>query len=107
MTAGNLPNISFIHRKPEPLGTEMKCVCCAKTRVMLYLEIQRGRDGMRDAEFTNKMIKTAACTARLIKYSSLRKNAATGANSEAERRKPTYLGDAYFGSIPSVVAADS
>jgi len=28
---GGLPNISFILRKPEPLGTEFKCGACAAT----------------------------------------------------------------------------
>jgi hypothetical protein len=30
-TTGGLPNISFILRKPEPLGTEFKTIACAKT----------------------------------------------------------------------------
>ena len=28
---GDLPNISYIKRKPEPLGTEFKVTCCSKT----------------------------------------------------------------------------
>ena len=28
---GGLPHLSFILRKPEPLGTEFKCICCAET----------------------------------------------------------------------------
>jgi hypothetical protein len=28
---GGLPHLSFILRKPEPLGTEFKCICCTKT----------------------------------------------------------------------------
>lgn len=31
---GGLPNISYILRKPEPLGTEFKCVSCAETGIM-------------------------------------------------------------------------
>jgi hypothetical protein len=37
---GGLPNISFILRKPEPLGTEFKSGCCSETGIMLFLEIQ-------------------------------------------------------------------
>lgn len=44
---GGLPNITFLVRKPEPLGTEFKDVCDGTHGVMLYLEIQEGRDGMR------------------------------------------------------------
>ena len=40
---GGLPNISYIIRKPEPLGTEFKTVCCQLTGVMIWLEIQRGK----------------------------------------------------------------
>jgi len=40
---GGLPNISYIIRKPEPLGTEFKTVCCQSTGVMIWLEIQRGK----------------------------------------------------------------
>ena len=28
---GDLPNISYVKRKPQPLGTEFKIVCCSKT----------------------------------------------------------------------------
>ena len=28
---GGLPHLSFILRKPEPLGTEFKCICCSET----------------------------------------------------------------------------
>ncbi len=36
---GGLPNISFILQKPEPLGTEFKCMACSETGIMslLYL----------------------------------------------------------------------
>ena len=36
---GGLPNISFVERKPEPLGTEFNNVACAITGKMLTLEI--------------------------------------------------------------------
>ncbi len=29
--SGGLPNISFILWKPEPLGTEIKCMACSET----------------------------------------------------------------------------
>ena len=41
---GGLPNISYIIRKPEPLGTEFKTVCCPVTGVMTRMEIQRGKN---------------------------------------------------------------
>ena len=39
---GGLPNISFVKRKPKPLGTEFKTVCDTESGVMKYMEIQEG-----------------------------------------------------------------
>ena len=64
---GGLPNITFILRKPEPLGTEFKCASCTRTNVMLNIELQRGRNGMKDAEHNNRIGATAGCVLRLAK----------------------------------------
>jgi len=45
---GNFPNISYTIRKPEPLGTKFRTVCCLITGVMTYMEIQRGEEGMKN-----------------------------------------------------------
>ena len=37
---GGLPHQSFVPRKPQSLGCEVKTVCDCSTGVMLYLEIQ-------------------------------------------------------------------
>ena len=51
------------------MGTEFKVVCDTVTGIMTHLEIQKGKDLMKDAEYVNTVIlKTAACTSRLIKY---------------------------------------
>ena len=116
-----MPNITYIQRKPKDLGTEMKCVACGMTGVLLFLEIQRGKEGMRDAEFTSDMMKTAACTNRLIKYTSLPlpvdDDSEVSSDDDADNGEQededtllkmaakTYLGDAWFGSVPSVVHA--
>ena len=42
---GNLPHLSYILRKPEPLGSEFKCACCCTLLVFLYLDLcQRKND---------------------------------------------------------------
>ena len=46
---GNLPNLSHIMRKPEPLGTEFKVVADATTGIMLNIEIQKGKEQMAAA----------------------------------------------------------
>ena len=43
---GGLPNISYIARKPEPLGVEFKVAACCKTGILLHLEVQRGKTSM-------------------------------------------------------------
>ena len=62
---GGLPNITYILRKPEPLGTEFKNACCPKSGVMLFMELQRGRRGMRDAKYNRDLGSAAGCTVRL------------------------------------------
>jgi hypothetical protein len=44
---GGLPHLSFIQRKPRPLGTEFKSAADAVTGVMLWLEIQQGKAAMQ------------------------------------------------------------
>ena len=67
---GGLPNISFIARKPRPLGTEFKNVGCQVTHVTKFLEIQRGREGMRNAKYSREHGVTAACMLRLMEGAS-------------------------------------
>jgi hypothetical protein len=51
-TGDDLPNhLSFIPRKPEPLGAEFKAICSAITAIMVWTELQRGRESIRAAEF--------------------------------------------------------
>ena len=60
-----LPNMSFILRKPEPLGIELKRVCCAKTGVMTYMEIMRVTKIMKEIPLQNELGGTTACTVRI------------------------------------------
>eukprot|EP00873_Tetraselmis_striata_P006958 jgi/Tetstr1/427222/TSEL_017410.t1 len=88
---GGLPNISFIKRKPKPLGTEGKTACDCATGVMIHFEIQEGRDAMRlMKEHAPELGVTAACTLRM-----------------AERSAPagaTVLGDSWFASVKAAIA---
>ena len=59
---GGLPNLTSLPRKPEPLGTEFKCVTCSRSNVMLNLEIQRGKEGMKETRYHRDLGATAACT---------------------------------------------
>ncbi len=39
---GGLPHLSYIKRKPKPLGTELKSVCEGTMGICVHVEIQRG-----------------------------------------------------------------
>ncbi len=40
---GGLPHLSFIKRKPQPLGTELKSVCEGTFGICMFMEIQKGK----------------------------------------------------------------
>ena len=86
---GGLPNLTWLLRKPEPLGTEFKTVCCAITGLMTVMETQRGRDGMKDIKYNREYGATAGCTMRLAEKSS----------QELYSTKDIVVGDAWFGSV--------
>ena len=62
---GGLPNITYILRKPEPLGIEFKNGYCSTSGVMTFMEVQRGKAGMKDAQYNKELGATAGCTLRL------------------------------------------
>jgi hypothetical protein len=41
-----MPHISFVPRKPVPLGCAVKCVCDGTSGVMMHIEIQEGKTRM-------------------------------------------------------------
>ena len=44
---GNLPHLSNFSRKQEPLGTEFKTVVCSVKGDLLFVEVQRRKEGMK------------------------------------------------------------
>jgi hypothetical protein len=52
---GELPNITYTHRKPKPLRTEMKTMCDCATGVMVYVEVQKGKNAMRERNMQPNM----------------------------------------------------
>ena len=63
---GNLPHLSYIFRKSEPLGTEFKTIACSVTGALLFIEVQRGKEGVKDSRYQKKLGATAACTNRTM-----------------------------------------
>ena len=66
LAKGNLPHLSYIFRKLDPLGTEFKTVACYVTGVLLLIEVKRGKEGMKDSRYQQDLGATAACTKRMI-----------------------------------------
>jgi len=94
-----LPFLSFIMRKPEPLGTEFKTVADAVTGIFLYLELQEGKDPMRSKPHSRKLGGTGGCSIRLIEgsqYSGQLEDVRMKAKNQSKRE--TYFGDSWFTS---------
>lgn len=62
---GGLPNISFVIRKPRPLGTELKDIVDGQHRIMLFLELQEGEAPMKRKAYFADLGSTAACAVRM------------------------------------------
>jgi len=90
---GGLPNISYILWKPEPLGTEMKSIACPILKIMCYLEIQRGKAGMKSEPYNREFGATTGCSMRLAQGVSQ-----TRVDDVAE----TLLANSWFGSVKSL-----
>jgi hypothetical protein len=80
---GGLPNVSFIKRKPKPLGTEFKTICDTETGVMKLMEIHEVKYAMRVNSNSLEYGATSVCSIRLADA------CATGT---------TVLDDSWFGS---------
>ena len=64
-TKGNLPHLSYIFRKTEPLGTEFNKVVCSITGALLFIEVQRGKEGMKEIRYKKELGATAEFTNRI------------------------------------------
>jgi hypothetical protein len=47
---GGLPHLSYIKRKPIPLGTLLKSVCEGTMGMCIFIEIQKGKIAMYGSE---------------------------------------------------------
>ena len=53
-TTAGLPHLSFIQRKPRPLGTEFKNTADGDTGIMLHLELQEGAAAQQQKKYNKK-----------------------------------------------------
>ena len=65
LTSGGLDHISYIDRKPKPMGTEFKCVCDGRHGLMFYLEIQEGSSAMTHKKFRDVLAPASATGTRM------------------------------------------
>ncbi len=89
-----LPNLTYIIRKPEPLGMELKAVACPRTGIMLGLEIQRSKEKMALQELHKKLGATTLCVAQMSGLTSQ-----AGQPREDRPYYEIYQGDSWFSSV--------
>ena len=63
---GNLPHLSYIFRKPEPLGIEFKTVTCSSTWALLFIEARILKEGRNKIKYHLHLVATASCTKIMI-----------------------------------------
>jgi len=90
---GNLPHLSFILQKLENLGTGFKVVACLITRIILYLEIQKGHEQMQQALYSPQCSVTA-CMLQLVE--GLMKGV------QVTDKWQLYFGDSWFASVTCI-----
>jgi hypothetical protein len=96
---GNLPNISFILRKPKNLGTELKTVATKGANgAMIHAEIQEGKTYMKDKKYFQPYGATVACVLRLAEAT---KNCGQRENSNVAN---LFYGDSWFAGLKTAVA---
>ena len=57
----NLPHLSYIFHKPEPLGTKFKNVACSVIGSLILILIQRGKYGTKNRNYHLELGTMAAC----------------------------------------------
>ena len=64
---GGLHNISYIARKPEPLGTEFKLIADGTAGYFVGIKVQRGKGSMLEQKYVKETKKiTTTCTICLV-----------------------------------------
>ena len=97
---GNLLHLSYIFRKPEPLGTKFKTVAYYVTGAFLFIELQRGKEGTKNSRYHQELGATAACTKRMMEATK-----GIGQKSKKGGTKDCFLFDSWFPSKKAAEAA--
>ena len=97
---GNLPHLSYIFCKTELLGTEFNTVAYYVKWALLFIEVQRGKEGMKERRYQQDLEATAACTKRMMEATKR-----IGQNSIKGGTKDCFLFDSWFASKKAAEAA--
>jgi hypothetical protein len=81
------------------LGAEFKAICCAVTAIMVWIELQRGRDAMRAAEFAAGSGVTAARTMRGARDSKRYICFGDDEGPDEDDPNEVFFGDSWFSSV--------
>ena len=105
---GNIPHLSYVFRKPKPLGTEAKDTLCTETECILALSLCRAKNDTQATEFdecTQK--KIARVTLKLMKSTMHLPddNPASQGNVNLDATPNVFLGDAWFSSVELCILA--
>ena len=63
-----LPHVTKIARKPEGVGTEHRTLSCGETKIMLQMEIQKGKVPMQEKEYAKDYGSGTSSVIRLTRY---------------------------------------
>ena len=89
-----MPHMSYVPRKPVPLGCEVKCVADGTSGVMMFLEIQEGKTRMMRARFADEYPATVATTLRMIAAMGLGEVSL----QPGDKLRRVVIGDSWFAS---------
>ena len=92
----DLPHYSYIFRKPEPLGTDMKNVVCSRLGTMLHLEIQKWKEAMKTSNFQKCLGGSTTCMRRIAIFTK-------GCGQLTPN--DTYFADIWFSSVKTAEEA--
>jgi hypothetical protein len=95
---GGLPHLSFIKRKPQPLGTELKSLCEGTMGMCVLIEVQKGKLRMARKKWVPTFGATTACTLRLLENFKLNEIGL------ADPMKRCVFADSWFASVKTALA---
>jgi hypothetical protein len=97
---GGIPHLSYVKRKPQPLGAELKTVCDGSSGVCLYAEMQEGKERMQRLKYCIDHGATTACTLRMISKMGLNE---TNLDDDKKPQR-VVVADSWFASRKTAIA---